>query len=371
MRLPSSGAVIVAVSLALSTVGCGDSDVEPTPAAVPTPTPGPPTDFMYVSDWKTSTVLGFSVGEDGKLTPVPGSPFATGAEQARGITADSSGAFVYLVDRAERVIGFRVEDAGRLSRIPGGEAGTGKDPRSIAAHPTLPRLYVTNAEDSTLTVMGFDRTTGAITSSVVVPTASFPTVVDVHPSGRFLYLGAVARVAMHRLRLDGSPGSVREVGPSDMVAARVLRLTPSGEALFVYEDGYNRFFTFFVNENTGALTEPSGPHSLDRQGFMMDFSIDPSGRYLYLDTLTDTVPGFEIDERLRLTPLPGSPTQLMPGTEDALVNLEPKGRFAYIFEGPRNARIIRTCRVYSGVLTSLRTDRLGNKDPYGATFVYR
>jgi 6-phosphogluconolactonase len=368
----SAGAILLA--LLVGACGGGGQVALTTPTPTPAPTPPPPTDFMYVADIAANTVMGFTVGDDGSLTPVPGSPFPTGGIQALSIVADSSKKFLYVVDGlAKSVTGFTIDaHTGSLSRVPGPAIDTGLEPRHIVAHPTLPRLYVAeNATmmDGDLTVMSFDSATGSITSSEAVPSAAFPQFVDIHPSGRFLYVGSASPgVALHPLRSDGSPESVRELRPPALVAARVLKMSASGDRLFVYEDAFSRLFAYSVDGNTGAITEGSGPRP--HVGFVMDLSVHPSGKYLYLHTLTATVPSYAIDDQLRLTPLPGSPTQLTPGTEESIVNLEPKGRFAYIFEGPQAARIVRTCRIDEGALTTLRTDSIGTY-PFATAFVYR
>jgi 6-phosphogluconolactonase len=371
MRTPTAVAIVAAACLALPVGGCGNADPVSAPTPTVTPTQPPATDFMYVADAFANTVTGFTVGSDGSLVQVPGGPLATGGRQLLGIAVDSSKRFLYVVDRlAESVTGFALEtQTGRLSPVPGTAAVTGRDPRHIAAHPTLPRLYVANALSHDLTVLGFDSATGAITSSARVPSAEYPTFVDVHPSGRFLYLGAMGRVAMHRIRSDGSLEGVQELRPRDLVAARVLKLSGAGDRLYAYEDGYARLFAFHVDGNTGAITEGAGPRPRV-SGFVTSLCEHPSGRYLYLSTLTATLPGYAIDGQLRLTPLPDAAPPLTPGTEDAIVNLEPKGRFAYVFEGVQGTRIVRTCRIDSGSLTTLRTSAIGTY-PFATAFVYR
>jgi Domain of unknown function (DUF932) len=54
-------------------------------------------EFAYVANVKSNTVSAYSVGSNGALTPVPGSPFATGHDPM-SVTVVPTGRFAYVVN---------------------------------------------------------------------------------------------------------------------------------------------------------------------------------------------------------------------------------------------------------------------------------
>lgn len=73
--------------------------------------------YLYVANTATSNVSAFSIGLDGKLTAVPGSPFASG-QYTGGVTIDPLGEFVY-VPAASEVVGFSIGKSGELVPVLG------------------------------------------------------------------------------------------------------------------------------------------------------------------------------------------------------------------------------------------------------------
>src|ERR1700729_2809441 len=55
------------------------------------------TEFAFVANWGSADVSAYSVGTNGALTPVPGSPFAAGSEPA-AITVDPGDKFAYIAN---------------------------------------------------------------------------------------------------------------------------------------------------------------------------------------------------------------------------------------------------------------------------------
>ena len=78
--------------------------------------------FAYVASTNSETLLGFRIDAvTGDLTPVPGSPFATGQLGNHSVVIDQAGRFVYVISGEDNVIGYKIEPfTGRLTPIPGG-----------------------------------------------------------------------------------------------------------------------------------------------------------------------------------------------------------------------------------------------------------
>jgi 6-phosphogluconolactonase (cycloisomerase 2 family) len=131
-------------------------------------------------------VFGFSVGSNGALTAVPGSPFQAGSLPC-GIASDPSGGHVYVTDYIKgQVLGFSVT-SGALASL-GSPASAGNQPLAIAVDPTYPYAYVTNSEDGTVSAYEYSSTTGALSSVGTYATGIDPVAIGIDPSaGHFVF----------------------------------------------------------------------------------------------------------------------------------------------------------------------------------------
>src|SRR5260370_2613698 len=76
-------------------------------------------EFAYVANVKSNTVSAYSVGSNGALTPVPGSPFATGHDPM-SVTVVPTGWFAYVVNINDSTISaFSIGSNGALTPVPG------------------------------------------------------------------------------------------------------------------------------------------------------------------------------------------------------------------------------------------------------------
>src|SRR5262249_54199399 len=110
-----------------------------------------------------NSVSAFSVGADGALSPVPGSPFATGGN-GRGFAAFFAskrnvvvGNFLYAANNViNDLSAFSINPAtGVLTAVPGSPFATGGDARSgmsLTATPDKKFLIATNGSSRTITV---------------------------------------------------------------------------------------------------------------------------------------------------------------------------------------------------------------------------
>ena len=88
--------------------------------------------FLYVTNTQSGDVSGYSIDSAGSLTPVPGSTFRAGNTPA-AITVDPSGKFVYVTDYSlNEIFAFTIEASGSLGPVSGSPFGpTGYEPSSI------------------------------------------------------------------------------------------------------------------------------------------------------------------------------------------------------------------------------------------------
>ena len=89
-------------------------------------------------------VYAFSIGSNGALTSVSGSPFKT-RSQPFAVTTDPKARFPYVAnaDSAD-VSGYRIASTGTLTKVSGSPFVTGKRPVSVAVDPTGSFLFVSD-----------------------------------------------------------------------------------------------------------------------------------------------------------------------------------------------------------------------------------
>ncbi len=151
--------------------------------------------FVYVPNEFGNNVSAYSIGSGGALTSVPGSPFATIGEDPVAVAVDPTGQFAYVADfginsGTNGVDAYSIGSDGALTPVPGSPFATGGGPRSVAVDPTGQFAYVANffsvssvsgysigSNGALMTVTGSPFATGAGAISVAitpkVPFASF------------------------------------------------------------------------------------------------------------------------------------------------------------------------------------------------------
>jgi 6-phosphogluconolactonase len=166
------------------------------------------------------------------------------AAHAHCIVADPSNRFALVADLGiDRVLAYRLDlDAGALRHVERGDAvmHPGSGPRHLAFHPKLPLVFVANELDSTVTTLGVDRESGALS-----PLRTHSTL----PAG---WTGANY--------------------PAD------IHVASSGRTLYVSNRGHNSLAVFSVADSTGALALEQVVST--GGDWPRNFSLDPTGRWL-------------------------------------------------------------------------------------------
>src|SRR5258708_17186658 len=88
------------------------------------------------------SVSAYSIGANGALTPVPGSPFEAGLA-SHSVAVDPTGKFAYVVNAfADTVSAFSIGTCGALTPLSGSPFATRNNPFSVAVDPTGKFAYV-------------------------------------------------------------------------------------------------------------------------------------------------------------------------------------------------------------------------------------
>ena len=116
--------------------------------------------FMYVAETGANGVRAFTIGSDGSLTQLTGSPFATGIGPA-ALATDSAGKFLYVANKsANNISGFSIGTTGTLTALTGSPFTAGTTPIAITLDQTGNFLgVVSSGGNPDLQLYSFDTTT--------------------------------------------------------------------------------------------------------------------------------------------------------------------------------------------------------------------
>ena len=221
LKLLSSAAFLVVTALATFAASAVSASA----------TPSPVVGQVYVNDNTAvaNTVAGFDRHADGSLTPISGSPFATGGA-GTGATLPSQGAlqisddgrYLLAVDAGSNEISvLRIERNGSLRQIHGGTVPSGGvEPISIAVHGRL--AYVANGGDGGSNYTGFTLNGGGrlrplADSTVPLPDGSAPGDVLFNSTGTNV-LGVRVDTSLIDSFAVGSDGRLRAAPDSPFAA---------------------------------------------------------------------------------------------------------------------------------------------------------
>lgn len=160
-------------------------------------------------------IFSFTVGSGGSLTPVSGSPWQAGVKPS-GVVSDPTDRFVYVTDFASNeLIGYSVLSTDVLYLLLDGPFKTGNEPTAVTIDPRGIYMYVTNSLDNTISAYTIALPTG-IPSNIVNSTSTAgnstdtdPVAVAVDPSlGRFVYTANHLGNTISGFQLNPNTGSV-------------------------------------------------------------------------------------------------------------------------------------------------------------------
>jgi 6-phosphogluconolactonase (cycloisomerase 2 family) len=158
-------------------------------------------------------VFGFAIGSG--LNAASGSPFKAGVKPTSA-AADPTNRFVYVTDFASNeLIGFSIQAGYSLNFLVNGPFKTGNEPQSVAIDPRGKFIYVANSLDSSVSAYAIDLATGT-PSSAVNPTGSATNSTDTQPVsvvidpalGRFVYTANKLGNSVSGFRLDPNTGTL-------------------------------------------------------------------------------------------------------------------------------------------------------------------
>jgi 6-phosphogluconolactonase (cycloisomerase 2 family) len=319
LKLLSLGALVVATALAAFAAGAGSASA----------TGSPVVGQVYVNDNTAvvNTIAGFDRHADGSLTPIAGSPFATGGA-GTGTTLGSQGAlqmsddgkYLLAVDAGSNEISvLRISHDGPLEQIPGGTVSSGGlEPVSIAVHGHL--AYVANAGDGRSNYTGFTLNGGGrlrplADSTVPLPDGSAPGDVLFNSTGTNLLAARVNTSLIDSFavgsdgRLAAAPGSPFAAQGAGPFGSEFRPTNPS--QVFVsnaHNGGGNGTVSAFDVATDGSLSAVDGSPFADFETAPCWVEISHDGQFLFaVNTGSDTISRYEIASDGSLTLLGNTP----------------------------------------------------------------
>jgi 6-phosphogluconolactonase (cycloisomerase 2 family) len=130
--------------------------------------------YLFVGNWGSSTVSAFTIGSDGKLTAVAGSPFACQTNPT-GMAVDPSGTHLFVTCSGSPyyVSVYTIGGGGALSGRVDYTGGV-NTPSCIAIDATGTYAVVTNAGSNNASVFAIDPATGVLTAKFAFGTGATP-----------------------------------------------------------------------------------------------------------------------------------------------------------------------------------------------------
>ena len=270
--------------------------------------------FVYVfNNFNPNTVSAYLVGADCSLTPIPGSPFATGgvgigaglyaANRAEvcgnnlyaananvisntitvfainpatgelttvglpvtvpgtgdmNIACTPNGRFLYVARAGDNTISVFSRAANGLLTFVQTVGSGGNSPIDIKVSPNGAFLLVTNSFSNNVVPFTINQTDGTLTMGTPIPTTTLPSEIEINCGATLAFVGSDAGVNVYSI---GAGGALTPVMGSPFVRSgdvdRNIQLSPDERFLFVSHLGFNTMSVLSVAAD-GTLTEITG-----------------------------------------------------------------------------------------------------------------
>jgi len=285
----------------------------------------PTAKFAYVANIGSNNVSAYSIGANGALTPLAslGSPFAAGTNPV-SVAVDPTGKFAYVTNRGAppafngSVSAYSIGANGALTPVPGSPFAAGTEPNSVAVDSTAKFAYVANTLSNNVSAYSIGAN-GALTplTSLGSPFAAgtLPVSVAVDPTAKFAYVANVgdSNVSAYSIGANGALTPLTSLGSPFAAGTEPasVAVNPTGKFAYVANTGFpippNASVSAYSIGANGALTPvPGSPFAAGT--FSVSVAVDPTGKFVYVaNGFSNNVSAYSIGADGALTPVPGSP----------------------------------------------------------------
>ena len=232
--------------------------------------------YVLVANYVGGNVMSLGLNADGKLVPSESSIQHEGKSvnaqrqegpHAHSINLDPSGRFAIAADLGTDRLYVHQYDAGELTVRPDAETvlKPGAGPRHFAFHPNGRNAFVINELHSTLTALAWDSNAGkfkmletrSTLPGIEVPGNSTAEVV-VHPSGKWVYGSNRGHDSLAIFGWDDKKQAFKPAVAHQKTLGKTPRnfsIDPTGRYLFAANQSSGFVTLFEINQETGGLTE--------------------------------------------------------------------------------------------------------------------
>jgi YVTN family beta-propeller protein len=332
--------------------------------------------FAYVANANCSTGLGcvsiYTINPTTGALTFMGPQVSSLDYTAESVTLDPSGKFAYVANAGDdetsdgSVVSYTIDaTTGALTstRAINGNCPGLCVPESVAVDPSGKFAYVPNGagEPNSVWMFTINATTGALTSTGMIPVDGFAVTVAVHPSGKFAYLatasstpGAAGNVAM--FTINAATGALTSIGT---VAAGTINaesaptsivVDPTGKFAYVANFGSNNVSMYTINTTTGILTSIG---SIAAGTIPLSVAVDPTGKFAYVTNFqSNDVSMYTINATTGALTSTGT---IAAGSNPTSIAIHPSGQFAYVTNAGSNDVSIYSIDSTTGALTLIGT----------------
>ena len=263
--------------------------------------------FVIENVYDDSTVSLYPVAGDGALQPAADVQVLRGhgidpceSKQAGGhpqasahahsAAFDPWGRFVIVCDKgADKIYSYPIDAAsGRFGNPTVYSATAGSAPRHPAFHPTKPWVFVSNELASTVSCFAYNSADGSLLHVQTITATSpeysgsnEPADIQVHPSGRFVFVNNRGEDSVVGFAVDQDTGKLRYLGCYRLaksihpgLAARSMQFDAAGRFMLVADRPANAVLTLAVNPDTGSLSLVATT-SVPQPAFVLIVSMSP------------------------------------------------------------------------------------------------
>lgn len=308
--------------------------------------------YLYCSEG--AVLRSFSIGNDGSLTELAGSPLGSPTDNwyPSIVTMSPSGKFIVAADsNLNQVLSFEINPADGTvingangSLVPNSVISTFANPTAIVVDSSGKYVYVASgsgpvsaysldAASGALSLIDADESQSGVQAAVAGNGAND---LAFNPTGSYLYVANTSDQTISAFRLNATTGALAPISGSPFaagVALNKLSIDPTGKYLYTVDTQDDRITTFVIDAGTGALTKASRtvararPTALAFSKGTAPVTDTPMAAYV-TNRGSNTVSQFTIGSNG--VPTPMSTASVVTGANPRSIAVEPFGRFAYV-----------------------------------------
>jgi 6-phosphogluconolactonase len=142
--------------------------------------------FLYTGNFGDNSISEFTIGADGSLTQISGSPIGEPAQSSGpvGLFIDKSGTYLYVANQTSSpssLAGYSIGTDGTLALLTSSPFATGSGPSSITSDSGGKYLFVGNQSSPVIQSFSLDSGTGTLTSVATYTVTGKPTSIAITP----------------------------------------------------------------------------------------------------------------------------------------------------------------------------------------------